>query len=474
MKIIIVGAGIGGLAAYHALKKHLSDLPPGINSSIYVKIVESHTSPRTTTRTIGGGLGLAPNGLRAIASISPKAATYIQERGFPGALVTFRNSSGGRLGVYQNGRGERYGFDQLMVPRAVVHEALLLDLPEGDVEWGKRVHSLDAGEEDGKMELVYEDGTKEQADLVIGADGVRSVVRDSLFAGQYTAAYDGLTGVGGFLPLSSLPKLLQDSLKTEGVTMTFGKLGFFGYSLCSPPPEQLIHNVPAPFIQWWSIYECASPPDKHTVNVADIKAQLLERHAEWKSPHDSSEGAVYRTIIELGSRVTVSEETEANHEHGLDTSLLILPRYVTPRLPHWSNVSSTSKRAVQGRIVLLGDAAHAMPPDSGQGVSCAVEDAVAYALLLKHYLSQDSSSLPETSPLQRAATAYEKLRMPRVHRILDFAKHNGDAKKRVGWLGQKLRDLVMWVLCKLPETIGDSMFMYDAEKMVREYLSERQ
>ena len=81
-----------------------------------------------------------------------------------------------------------------------------------------------------------------------------------------------------------------------------------------------------------------------------------------------------------------------------------------------------------------------MPPDSGQGVSCAAEDAVVYALLLKHYYT-------DADGLRKAAQAYERMRMPRVHRILDLAKRNGDAKKEMGWFAQKFRDTAIWLLC---------------------------
>ncbi|TFK38941.1 cytochrome P450 [Crucibulum laeve] len=259
-----------------------------------------------------------------------------------------------------------------MVPTAIVQEPLLLYLPQGDVEWGKRVRSLDEMEDD-KMELVYEDGTEERVDLVIGADRVKSIARKSLCA-----------GIGGFLPLIA-SKALQDSLEAEGVTMTFGQLCFFGYSTCSTLLRHLTHNVQAPFIQWRSTYEYTNPPDKNSVEVADIKAQL-ERHAD--------------------------EETSTEEERGVITGLLILPPYVTPRLQiDRASRAFGSKSMIGGCIVLLGNAAYAMPPDS----------------------DQDSSSLLATS-LLRAATAYEKLRMPRVHHILDFAKHNGDAKIGVGAL----------------------------------------
>ena len=95
MKIVIIGGGIGGLVTYHALRKHLADADP----SISVKLVESHPSSNTS-RMIGGGLGLAPNGIRAIASIAPEAAAYINERGFLGDVMSFRNSNGRLLVPY--------------------------------------------------------------------------------------------------------------------------------------------------------------------------------------------------------------------------------------------------------------------------------------------------------------------------------------------------------------------------------------
>jgi len=184
MKIVIIGGGIGGLVTYHALRKHLADADP----SISVKLVESHPSLLNTSRTIGGGLGLAPNGMRAIAAIAPEVAAYINERGFLGDVMSFRNSNGRLLGRFNGGTMRRYGFGMLMIRRAVVHEALIPGLREEDVHWGMKVKGV---KEVGEQVLVeYEDGTTELADLVIGADGVRSVVQHSLFDGAYKAAYE--------------------------------------------------------------------------------------------------------------------------------------------------------------------------------------------------------------------------------------------------------------------------------------------
>lgn len=180
MKAIIIGAGIGGLSAYHSLKKYLED------NKVTIKIYESHGPPGITK--VGGGLGLAPNGLRAIASISPNAAAYIQKNGFPGPIFTFRNSSGRLLGHFWNGRKERYGFDQMMVRRAILHEALLLDVPADAISWNSRLQSVRETDEGVKVEFT--NGNSDTADLVIGADGVWSVVRESVFEKKYAPVYE--------------------------------------------------------------------------------------------------------------------------------------------------------------------------------------------------------------------------------------------------------------------------------------------
>ena len=199
MKILIVGAGVGGLSTYIALHKHLLPLVP----SLSIRLVESHAflsgpeaSPLASASTIvGAGLGLAPNGLRAIHSLSPKASQYITDRAFVDGAGRFvlRSSSGSTLGVFVGGSKERYGFGTAMVPRGVVFEALMQafqELGRGDagIEWGRKVLAVQELAEG--VEVEYADGAREVVDLVIGADGVRSRVRDSLFNGKYPAQYE--------------------------------------------------------------------------------------------------------------------------------------------------------------------------------------------------------------------------------------------------------------------------------------------
>lgn len=467
MKIVIVGAGIGGLSTYLSLHKFVSPSLPSLTVTIY----ESHKSSSSTNFNFGGGMGLAPNGLRAIGSICPDAARYIQDRGYPGALFTIRNASGRLLGNLSMGRSERYGgYGTLMLRRAVVHRALLDQIPDEAVVWGKKVTSVEELKD--CVRVVFEDETKEIADLVIGADGVRSVVREHIFNSQHPAVYDGLASIGGFIPLSLLPKRLLASLNSEGVTMTFGSHGFFGYSLLSPPTPSPHSD---PYLQWWSIYETPTPPDR-TLSASSVREQLLARHAAWISPHDAPDARVYESIILLGCQERDVSEI-ALDKRQKDTTFFVLPRYVVPRIPTWTTPSGS------GRIILLGDAAHAMPPDSGQGVSCAVEDSVALGLLLRHFLFQNQDQDKFTSAesngpgsakeLKETGKAYEDVRMRRVWKILDIAKKSGDSKKKLSMSAELLRDVFFWLFCRFPEKINDDVFGYHVEKEVEKYLASK-
>jgi 2-polyprenyl-6-methoxyphenol hydroxylase-like FAD-dependent oxidoreductase len=213
------------------------------------------------------------------------------------------------------------------------------------------------------------------------------------------------------------------------VTLTFGAQGMFGYA-----PSTSLSAVSAS-LMWWSTYEIAEPPPQDIL-LSDVQSQLSERHASWKSPSDDSkEPRIFSTLVTLAC----GSQSEAAQATATERDVLILPVYTTPRLTHWC--SST------GKIVLMGDAAHTMPPDAGQGVSCAVEDVVAFSRLLGHYWNgQGDSEL--ASVLKLTAKGYESVRMARVNRILDEGERKALGKKNKKWWQEWLRDWILWVVCK--------------------------
>jgi 2-polyprenyl-6-methoxyphenol hydroxylase-like FAD-dependent oxidoreductase len=182
MKIIVVGGGIGGLAAYLALKKYLSDISPPVT----IKICESHPDPTTAAATVGG-LGLAPNGMRAISDINGQIAKDINAKGFHVPRMTIRNAKGQMLGHFAMATKEQFGFDNLFVARKEVYLSFIRQVPENVVTWGRKV--TDVTESDAEVKVMFDDGSFEEADIVVGADGVRSIVRAAVLGDGYEAEY---------------------------------------------------------------------------------------------------------------------------------------------------------------------------------------------------------------------------------------------------------------------------------------------
>lgn len=195
--------------------------------------------------------------------------------------------------------------------------------------------------------------------------------------------------------------------------MTFGSQGFFGYGATSSSKTSQTQTEPGPEAVWWSTYSIKTLPDTRNFDKDDIHRQLQARHASWTDP-------VIRGIV-----------ADAN----IDS---IYPTWTTPTLPTWGNHG----------MVLIGDAAHALQPSSGQGTSQALEDAQALCMLLSHYVVQSPG--PEKA-IESTIKAYFSLREPRVRRIADRAKYSGDRKRKKSFLGEWLTYLFVWL-------IGQSLF----------------
>ena len=202
----------------------------------------------------------------------------------------------------------------------------------------------------------------------------------------------------------------------------FGGNGFFGYffseSHPSDPNRESPYAVsePGDTLAWWSTYEIKECPDHNTLDLADVSRRLRERHAQWKDP-------VIQRVIE-SARVTN-----------------MYPTWTSPSLPSWE----------RDGVVLLGDAAHALPSTSGQGVSQALEDCESFALFLAHQLSRRDSSSPTTQrqAVTKAARQYMDLRKPRVTEILESAKRIQNSKRDMGIIREYAMYCFFKVLGKL-------------------------
>jgi len=200
MKVIIVGAGISGLSTYLFLQKYCSNL-----TNLEIAIYDSHDpqdsiKPGSSTfgdlssysAIIGGGIGLSPNGCRLIRELDQKIYEQVKSTGFTVERFVFKGARGWRLtnvptSDMRGKPGMPDGEEEfcISISRHDVWKALIDAVGHDKVDIKKVVAAKKALPAEGKKPMViFDDGSEEQADLVIGADGVRSVVLRSIFGDE--------------------------------------------------------------------------------------------------------------------------------------------------------------------------------------------------------------------------------------------------------------------------------------------------
>ncbi|MFI7598973.1 FAD-dependent oxidoreductase [Actinoplanes sp. NPDC049681] len=341
---------------------------------------------------IGGELMLAPNGMAALAAIGldePVAAA-----GVPTPRMVMETGTGRRLGAFEDLPGLP---TSRTFPRAVLYRALLdVAVDEGvHVRYGKRLTSFtDNGE---SVVATFADGSTAEGDVLIGADGIRSTVRGLLDPRAPQPRYVGLIGLGGWVRDAGLPS-------TGGAMhLAYGKKAFFGYRVDDDGTAGWFANLPS--AEMMTAGEARSIPD------AEWLRRLRTLFAGDRLP-------ALRILDRVGDGQLVNVG-------GLQDM---------PPVPVWH----------RGRAVLVGDAAHATSPSSGQGASLAIESAVELARCLRDL------------PVPAAFDTYEALRRPRVERVIaQTARVNRD--KAPGPMGRLLRDVLFPVAMRT---------FYDPEKMM--------
>lgn len=211
INVAIVGGGISGICTAIGLQKY-----PHINATIY-EAAERFSE-------IGAGVLLGPNAKRALNLISPQAHQYFEELQTgnmdPKHKYTwyeFRYSTGPRAGEelvkVQNEMG------QSSIHRAKFLDSLLRLVPADICRLGKRLESIEQSIEG--VELRFADGSSAQAHCVIGADGIKSQVRRTLFKDdwqKYEPQFSGVVAFRGLIPMAEAQKVMGDELPRNSFT----------------------------------------------------------------------------------------------------------------------------------------------------------------------------------------------------------------------------------------------------------------
>jgi 2-polyprenyl-6-methoxyphenol hydroxylase-like FAD-dependent oxidoreductase len=305
VKVLIAGGGIAGLGAAISLRQ----------AGHRVQVLERASVPGE----VGAGLALWPNGRRALASLGVDDLDEAPVRSLK--LSTWRGRLLSEPPLDQLER--RYGFGMTLVHRAELHGRLLETLGPDRVRFGTEVVGFEQTGD--RVTVALGGGQAMQADLLVGADGIRSAVRrDSLRDGE--PRYSGAScwrGVTGF------------ELEAAKSFNWWGPGGEFG---AFPLSKQRVY--------WFGVQ---NRPANDADSSSGLKADLMRTFSGWPE--------------------LVTEVVEATDESSIVRNNL----YDRPPVRSWS----------RGRVTLVGDAAHPMLPNSAQGACQALEDAVALGEALR-------------------------------------------------------------------------------------------
>ncbi|MFI0419110.1 FAD-dependent monooxygenase [Spongiactinospora sp. 9N601] len=295
MKAIIIGGGIGGMAAAAAFTMRGAE------------VVLLERAPAFAE--IGAGIALLPNALRALDMLG--LGEPLREHALSTAQAGVRDAAGRWLSRVNTADLERRYGQWVMIHRADLLDVLRAKVPPAALRPGTEVRDV---RPDGTV--VHAGGTL-TGDLVVGADGLRSVTRRSLWPDAPAPRYAGYTTWRWIVPPMDVGEGLE----------TWGRGQRFGYA-----------TLPDGRVYCYAMY--AAPPGT-TCGLADLR----RRYAGWHHPIPALlDGAQEGTLLQ--------------HD--------------TYELPDLATF-------VSGRTALLGDAAHAMTPNVGQGACQALEDAVVLA-----------------------------------------------------------------------------------------------
>ena len=356
--IAVIGAGLGGAAAAALLQK------AGYPTQVYEQAPEFSR--------LGAGIHLGPNAMKVMRRIGIE--DQLERMGSHPSHWFSRDSETGEylsripLGDFAK---QEYGAAYITVHRGDLH-ALMVDQPDQDrLHFGKRLEKVD--DQGDQVVMNFADGTEATADLVIGADGVNSVIREHLL-GEEAPIYSGWVAHRAII---SAEKLKAYDLDFEACVKWW-----------SGDRHMMVYYVTGDHKEYYYVTGVPEPDWNHGTSFVDSSREEMREAFKNYGPE-------VQALIDCTDKVTKWPLLERNP------------------LPLWHD----------NRLVLLGDAAHPMKPHMAQGAVMAIEDA---AMLVRCMETTGADNYADAFELYRANRFERASRVQQVSHDNTWLRQNED------------------------------------------------
>ncbi|KAI8630532.1 kynurenine 3-monooxygenase [Xylariaceae sp. FL1651] len=380
--VAIIGGGLAGMAAALALHG-LS-----IMCSVY-EMRDTNAAPPTSS----GAVMLSPNALRILDSFG--VYHKIEQKSYPFEYMYYKNADEQNVDHYPLGNESTFGYKALRVYRQdlldVLYEACFeREIP---IHFGKKFAEV-IDESDIGVSFRFTNGTTETASLLIGSDGIHSRLREYVTPGVQKR-FMGLTALTWETPTKQLRIPEEKDYKFPVTVLTAN--GAFVLAPQRTDGSAMLAGTQIP-----------------------IEESLAGDREKWNNLFADKQGLIERARknLDVWPDIVKSSMDNINPE-----SINLWAFYAIPRLQNW-----TSKK--HHRVVILGDAAHAIPPTTGQGASQAFEDVITLTLLLSELKKNPALNWED------ALQFWQKMRQNRIDDLLVLTKQLNN--KRLPLEEQKL------------------------------------